>query len=163
MLYTRRMKNILYDRTTALYNQVLAQKIAIARKGRAIADDLRNYRVHLSHYRLSSRFEQDLDRAIAFLHLHAPETKPDFTYLKEQIDRITCKSKYVRRQAIACVSGFALIGAELGANLGIAGAKWGFVVGSAAGILLITVVAGVIVYRRLTAKEYKQLQLAVSI
>lgn len=102
-------------------------------------------------YFKSDAYEEDLDEAIALLHLHNESAKPDYDDIKNRNDRVMKKTKFVKDQAILFVQMAAAIGGEIGTKFtGARGAVEGVVIGTATGIIIITVVAGHIVLKRVS-------------
>ena len=109
----------------------------------------------ISAYLKSSEFEADLDQVISYLHIHKPNSKPKFLDFNFHAERVISKSKYVKDQTVLFVVGLGTLGAEIGGSIaGIEGATYGFVIGTVTGIIIVAVVAGSILVKRLSKKEY---------
>jgi hypothetical protein len=105
----------------------------------------------LNLYFKSDAYEEDLDEAITLLHLHNESAKPDYDNIKNRRDRVMKKTKFVKDQAILFVKMAGVLGGEIGAKFsGAKGAVEGVVIGTATGVVIITVVAGHIVYKRVS-------------
>jgi hypothetical protein len=104
----------------------------------------------IGQYFKSEAYEQDLDQVIDFLHIHKPSSKPNFDKFSNRNERVFEKSKYVKIQAVIFVGAIASIGAEIGSKFwGLEGAAAGFAIGTAAGVVIVTVVAGGILVKRI--------------
>jgi len=100
-------------------------------------------------YFKSDAYEEDLDEAIRLLHLHNESAKPEFDDIKNRGERVKRKTKFVKEQVTLFVKFSAALGAEIGAKLsGGKGAAEGLVIGTATGVVVVTIVAGHIVLKR---------------
>ncbi len=102
-------------------------------------------------YFKSDAYEEDLDEAITLLHIHNESAKPVYDDIKNRNERVRKKTKFVKDQAILFVKLAAAIGGEIGTKFaGAKGAVEGIVIGTATGVVIITVVAGHIVLKRVS-------------
>ena len=106
----------------------------------------------LGQYLKSEAYEQDLDQVIELLYIHKASSKPSFSKFASRNERVFQKSKFIKEQAILFVAATAGIGAEIGGQLmGPQGLATGFAIGTAAGVIIVTVVAGHIIIKRLNS------------
>ncbi|MCB9093350.1 MAG: hypothetical protein H6620_12415 [Halobacteriovoraceae bacterium] len=114
------------------------------------SNHVKSISIKLKEYTQSPLFEDDLDQLIHLLHLHNPSSKPNMNTEKDSKVRVFSKVNYVKTQAALLVATLGTTGAEIGASIsGPEGAAIGFTIGTATGIILITVVAGNIVIKRI--------------
>jgi len=95
------------------------------------------------------RYEFDLDFVIKVLHIHNPKSAPPFVSWSEDSDRVAKKTKYIAQQALLFIKLSATTGMALGGKFyGPDGAVAGYIVGAAAGVVIVVLICGaVVIYR----------------
>jgi hypothetical protein len=113
-----------------------------------IVTDLSEKTQHISDYFQSDDYEEDLDEIIEVLYILNPGDKPDFEEHKTLNKRLKAKSKFVRYQILMFVVAAGSAGLEIGSYF--FNPRIGLIIGTTAGVMVVTFVAGRIIIRRMT-------------
>ncbi len=101
-------------------------------------------------YFKSDAYEEDLDYALELLHINRPSPIPDLELIRDRKTRVLKKTELVKTQVATFIKMSAVIGGEIGAKMHPpTGAVEGIVIGTATGFVIVSVVAGHIMLRRL--------------
>ena len=120
--------------------------------GRAVAGakNLTKLKDQVRDYAKSDLFENDLDEIIDLLHIHRPSKKPNFDG-KNRDEKVAKKFDYVKEQAFIFVSGASIVGGKIGSFLPTPEvAAIGYAIGTATGIIIVLVIAGRVIIKRIS-------------
>ena len=106
----------------------------------------------LKSYLRSDTFEDDLDQAIALMHIHQPNSIPNFDDIADRNQRVAEKTHYLKEQALLFVTASGLAGGKVGLYFG--NPAMGLKIGTAAGAIIVTVTATTIIAKRLSDDPY---------
>lgn len=105
----------------------------------------------VSEYFSSAEYEEDLDQVIDLLHIFNSSQRPQFTEYKTKKKRLKAKAKYVRQHTLLFMIAAATTGYEIGSY--ILNPQVGLIIGTAAGVIIVSFVAGRIIIDRISPTE----------
>lgn len=105
----------------------------------------------VSEYFQSHDYEEDLDEVIEVLYILNPGDKPDFEEHKTLNKRLKAKAKFVRYQTLMFIVAAGSAGLEIGSYF--FNPRIGLIIGTTAGIMVVTFVAGRIIIRRMSPES----------
>ncbi len=105
----------------------------------------------ITTYFKSTDYEDDLDEIIEILYILRPTDKPDFSEHKVLKKRLKAKAKFVRAQVVLFIVASGSAGLEIGSYF--YNPKIGLIIGTTAGVLIVSFVAGQIIIRRMGSED----------
>jgi hypothetical protein len=102
----------------------------------------------IKSYLNDGEYESDLDTVISALYMHKPDAAPKFANLAVDKERLYIKTNFVKEQIALFIAASGATGMNIGTYLGKP--ELGFMIGTATGIIIVVVVCGVVIVKRIS-------------
>ena len=121
----------------------------------SLACDFKKYSVQFHEYLSGSEFEADLDLFINHINTFNDNSMSliNLNKINDKNKRVVAKLKYVKNEVTSLTAKSATLGASIGALMGPQGVPQGAALGSSVAIAGFTVIAGQILYNRISNAE----------